>query len=738
MFDEFTYIQSLLNSVWPDWKVTRRLGKGSYGAVYEILRDDLGTGYRCALKVLQMHADISDPEPTESITRTVGLGHLQGPRSQTSRPSGTVKIMQENRPLIYPAAGLSGHSEGELEDFVRDVCNEIDLMIRLKGAPHIVSIEDYAVLRKYGERTILIRMEKLESISSMLSRGRCRDRSEVIRLGMDICSALEYCHQKNILHRDIKPGNIFYIDRAGFKLGDFGISRTMASVQEKMSMSGVGSPRYMAPEVYFGRQYDNTADIYSLGLTLYELLNDNYPPFYDRTLTSPGATMDRAALHSANMRRLRGEPLPPPSNADMLLAEVIRSACSPDPDRRFRSASAFKIALSECMDPDLISNPDPIYGQEVSGDLKTGKKSTAHTGQAGRQPVPPEPPEKPSKAPYLVLAAAALLIVVVIVRIFTAQDRIPKGSVGYTVIYKDSAVGKSLSSNETASGNIGEEITLPAKDIPGYRAQQETETIVLQKNPVENVVVFLYEEEPAEALQTKNLQEEISQAENPQTEISQAENPQTDNPQTEISQSEASQTGNNFEDSSLESASLPLPDDRIAIDFYVSGIAPNKINLRSEPKHESDLVISTDENTALYFFGETGRGEGSDHKEHTWYHVMVQPGVWGYARSDYAKKISPDELSTGRYLFPTDTAVITDKQLSSLTRIELILIRSEIYARHGYVFSDRGLQDFFTIRTWYKPDRSSDPSSFDYSVLNEYEQRNLEKILAYESSRGWR
>ncbi len=181
MFDEFTYIQSLLNSVWPDWKVTRRLGKGSYGAVYEILRDDLGTGYRCALKVLQMHADISDPEPTESITRTVGLGHLQGPRSQTSRPSGTVKIMQENRPLIYPAAGLSGHSEGELEDFVRDVCNEIDLMIRLKGAPHIVSIEDYAVLRKYGERTILIRMEKLESISSMLSRGRCRDRSEVIR-----------------------------------------------------------------------------------------------------------------------------------------------------------------------------------------------------------------------------------------------------------------------------------------------------------------------------------------------------------------------------------------------------------------------------------------------------------------------------------------------------------------------------------------------------------------------------
>jgi len=117
---------------------------------------------------------------------------------------------------------------------------------------------------------------------------------------------------------------------------------------------------------------------------------------------------------------------------------------------------------------------------------------------------------------------------------------------------------------------------------------------------------------------------------------------------------------------------------------------------------------------------------------------MVQPGVWGYARSDYAKKISSDELSTGRYLFPTDTAVITDKQLSSLTRIELILIRSEIYARHGYVFSDRGLQDFFTIRTWYKPDSSSDPSSFDYSVLNEYERRNLEKILTYESNRGWR
>ena len=64
MFNELEYIQELLTSVWPEWKVTKRLGKGTYGAVYEIVRNDLGSNYQCALKVLQMRADETSPDNT--------------------------------------------------------------------------------------------------------------------------------------------------------------------------------------------------------------------------------------------------------------------------------------------------------------------------------------------------------------------------------------------------------------------------------------------------------------------------------------------------------------------------------------------------------------------------------------------------------------------------------------------------------------------------------------------------
>ena len=106
----YSQLQSQLSSVWPDWKITGTLGKGTFGYVYQLVRNDLGRNYTCAMKVLQMISDESD----------------------------------EN-----------------LEEFVRSVSHEIDMMMQLKGYPNIVTIEDYAVLRGDGTRTILIRMEQL-------------------------------------------------------------------------------------------------------------------------------------------------------------------------------------------------------------------------------------------------------------------------------------------------------------------------------------------------------------------------------------------------------------------------------------------------------------------------------------------------------------------------------------------------------------------------------------------------
>ena len=253
-------------------------------------------------------------------------------------------------------------SGSEIEEFIHSVSSEIDLMMQLKGVPNIVTIEDYAILRDNNTCTILIRMEELEPLDSFLRRRKgSLQKEEIIRLGTDICSALTFCEQKNILHRDIKTSNLFYSNEAGFKLGDFGISRSMASIREKAAMSGIGTIQYMAPEVYQGREYNNTADIYSLGIVLYILANGMVPPLYDSgTGRQTAFPLSRAQVHEANMRRLRGEVLPPPRYTDPLLASVICTACNPAPERRFQTAGAFRQAL-------LSSQPDGQSVHQQSG-----------------------------------------------------------------------------------------------------------------------------------------------------------------------------------------------------------------------------------------------------------------------------------------------------------------------------------------------------------------------------------
>ena len=300
-----SYIQSQLSSVWPEWRITGTLGKGTYGDVYEILRDDLGISYKCALKVLTLESYESDPS---------------------------------------------------LEEFVRNVSREIDMMMQLKGAPHIVTIEDYAVLRDKGVRTILIRMELLESVEKLSRKPGGLDKGEVLQLGIDICTALTSCELSNIIHRDIKLSNIFYSKKTGYKLGDFGISRTMDSIHEKISMSSAGTIQYLAPEVYYGYKYDNTVDIYSLGISLYILLNNNLPPFCNE-YNLPPEQISMAMIHEANMRRLRGERFGAPANADERLASVICAACDPDSGNRFPSASQFLNALLACRDNRPVSLP---------------------------------------------------------------------------------------------------------------------------------------------------------------------------------------------------------------------------------------------------------------------------------------------------------------------------------------------------------------------------------------------
>jgi len=161
---------------------------------------------------------------------------------------------------------------------VEDIVREFAIMAKLKGTANVVSYEDHMVIRHSDGIgwDILIRMELLNPLLPYAYKHPF-SRRDIIRLGIDMCRALELCQKYNIIHRDIKPENIFVNDNGDFKLGDFGIART---VEKTMSgLSKKGTYNYMAPEVYRGNEYGFGVDIYSLGIVLYRLLNKNRLPF---------------------------------------------------------------------------------------------------------------------------------------------------------------------------------------------------------------------------------------------------------------------------------------------------------------------------------------------------------------------------------------------------------------------------------------------------------------------------
>ena len=290
--------------VFDKWKICRELGQGSYGTVYEIQREDFGGVYKAALKVITV------------------------PQSRTELQS----VLDEG--MTPPQAKQYFYS------VVEDIGRECAIMSRLKGTGNIVSYEDHAVLRHPDGIgwDILIRMELLHPLLPYVYQHPMA-RRDIIRLGIDICKALELCQRYNIIHRDIKPENIFISDNGDYKLGDFGIARTIERTSSGLSKKGTYS--YMAPEVYAGKEYGFSVDTYSLGLVLYRMLNKNRGPF----LPQPPEAITFSSREQALARRMSGEALPRPFYGEGRLGEIVLKACAFDPKDRYSSPQQLRQEL---------------------------------------------------------------------------------------------------------------------------------------------------------------------------------------------------------------------------------------------------------------------------------------------------------------------------------------------------------------------------------------------------------
>ncbi len=439
---------NLLKEIWPEWQVEGEpLGRGSYGTVYKAIRRDHNVESYAAIKVISIPLASSE---------------IDSLRSEGFDLNATRTYLQE---------------------IVNDFVSEIQLMESLKGVQNIVSVEDYKVVEKTDRLgwDIYIRMELLTPFNTYINNRKMTEK-EVLRLGCDICTALEICSKRNIIHRDIKPENIFINDFGHFKLGDFGIARKMENMTGGLSQKG--TVNYMAPEVANSSEYDVRADIYSLGIVLYRLLNGNRLPFLEneQQLMNPNERK-----HAAD-RRLRGEKLPRPCDASEAVADVLLCACAYEPNKRFSSAAAMKKALMDA--------EERTYGKAAKDQLNRtvsvrksaadyDKTASVRKAVPATRPKPAQPevntfgdaPKKKNKKKKWTAAAALIFTAAIVAGAgAVAVPKLMDGAEGTAIReLADKITGKS-EGEKPDSKMAGKESNEAAEETVGKSARKDSET----------------------------------------------------------------------------------------------------------------------------------------------------------------------------------------------------------------------------------------------------------------------
>lgn len=366
------------NLDYQNWKPVRTLGTDSYGTVYEIARDDgFGMVDHAALKVLSI------PAAPEDFDALVAEG----------------RTPEEVTALLHRQ--------------VEAIARQLMAVDAISDEPNLLRCEDHVIRAHPDGRgwDIYVRTELLPSLPDYL-RNHPHGEADIIRLGAGLCSALETCHRRGIVHGDIKPRNVFvgggnFNEQVTYKLGDFGMAQ----------FSAVDNTNdFMAPEVLCGAEVSPESDLYSVGMVLYWALNERRIPF----VPLPPTAVEASDLAIAREQRLRGDPLPEPLHGSQALKNVVMRACADDPAQRYASVEEFRAALLAVARRAAAAQPQQAQAvrreapapKAVAADTFPGSKPKA---QRKAVPVESEGAEKPHNAKKTIAIVLGSLVVVALV-----------------------------------------------------------------------------------------------------------------------------------------------------------------------------------------------------------------------------------------------------------------------------------------------------------------------------------
>lgn len=301
------------------------------------------------------------------------------------------------------------------EDFIRRFKNE-SKAIAVLSHPNIVKVYDVS----FGDRIQYIVMEYIDGITlkEYLDQQKEVKWKEAVHFTVQILRALQHAHDKGIVHRDIKPQNIMLLQDGTIKVTDFGIARFSRNETRTMTDKAIGSVHYIAPEQARGDITDEKADIYSVGVMLYEMLTGQLPFEADNAV-------------SVAIMQLQAEPKPPKQiNPDIPdgLEEITLKAMRKEASQRYQSAAEMLNAIEQ-----FRRNPSIRFQYKYFVDEKPTKYIDAINNVKSMVPMPEsgyddnyayeeeEVNTKPAKSPVVhvlvgvgvaVVLAAIILVIV--------------------------------------------------------------------------------------------------------------------------------------------------------------------------------------------------------------------------------------------------------------------------------------------------------------------------------------
>jgi serine/threonine-protein kinase len=303
-----------------------------------------------------------------------------------------------DRRVAIKTMNLPDSTDAEAQDELARFRREAQAAGRLTH-PNIVAVFDYG---EDGKIAFIV-MEYAPGIElkKLLDKGDRLPPAEAVRIMEGVLAGLQYSHERGVVHRDIKPGNIIISPDGTVKIADFGIARIESS---SMTQAGtiMGTPAYMSPEQFMGQTVDARTDIYSSGVMFYQLLTGERP--FEGGMT--------AIMHKA----LNTE-APKPSDlsvtAPAALDPVVAKAMAKRPEDRYESAAAFAQAIRAAMSDSSAANyADPLGGDDAT--LVSSRPKPAAPPPPSARPAPtasPAPIPAPAGKSRMPLIAAIVVVV---------------------------------------------------------------------------------------------------------------------------------------------------------------------------------------------------------------------------------------------------------------------------------------------------------------------------------------